>query len=150
MDKKFSFATLTVRNYNRVKEKEFSDEYREVQNQFANSKSQFFIYLAELGLEVHKQRKQKLKEPSKPINDLNKGIDEISELLNMLIDFIKNSNDLTFGYLEVLLLLDSAILEVLGEIVEGNEVDSEDIHNGLYDRVPERFLRILKKSKKAN
>lgn len=59
LDKKYSFANVTVRNYNNKFERELSSEFKETQNQFANSKSQFYLYLAELGLEVHKKRKQK-------------------------------------------------------------------------------------------
>ena len=147
MDKKYSFANVTVRNYNRKFERELSEEFKEIQNQFANSKSQFYLYLASLGLEVHKKRKLKSNEENKESVNEN---DEALELLNCLIDYVKDENELTMIHLKVSLLISSAILGVLSDIAEGSEVEIEDIEHGLYDKIPDRFLRILKQTKGSN
>ena len=144
LDKKYSFANVTVRNYNNEFERDLSNEFRETQNQFANSKSQFYLYLAELGLEVHKKRKQKLQEPEV---ESSLDLDEVLELIDELIEFVKSEREVTIKYFKVLLQIESAILGILVDIAEGNEVDPEDVDRGLYDNVPERFLRILKQNK---
>ena len=144
MDKKYSFANVTVRNYNNKFERELSEEFKETQNQFANSKSQFYLYLAELGLEVHKKRKLKLNESN---IEANVDFEEVEELLDELIEFLKSEREVTLKYFKVLLQIESAVLGVLIDIAEGTEVDSEEVERGLYDNIPERFLRILKQSK---
>ena len=144
MDKKYSFANVTVRNYNNKFERELSEEFKETQNQFANSKSQFYLYLAELGLEVHKKRKLKLNESNV---EANVDFEEVEELLDELIEFLKSEREVTLKYFKVLLQIESAVLGVLVDIAEGTEVDSEEVERGLYDNIPERFLRILKQSK---
>ena len=144
MDKKYSFANVTVRNYNNKFERELSEEFKATQNQFANSKSQFYLYLAELGLEVHKKRKLKLNESN---IEANVDFEEVEELLNELIEFLKSEREVTLKYFKVLLQIESAVLGVLVDIAEGTEVDSEEVERGLYDNIPERFLRILKQSK---
>lgn len=144
MDKKYSFANVTVRNYNNKFERELSEEFKETQNQFANSKSQFYLYLAELGLEVHKKRKLKLNESN---IEANVDFEEVEELLDELIEFLKSEREVTLKYFKVLLQIESAVLGVLVDIAEGTEVDSEEVERGLYDNIPERFLRILKQSK---
>ena len=53
-------------------------------------------------------------------------------------------------HLKVSLLISSAILGVLSDIAEGSEVEIEDIEHGLYDKIPDRFLRILKQTKGSN
>ena len=144
MDKKYSFANVTVRNYNNKFERELSEEFKATQNQFANSKSQFYLYLAELGLEVHKKRKLKLNESNV---EANVYFEEVEELLDELIEFLKSEREVTLKYFKVLLQIESAVLGVLVDIAEGTEVDSEEVERGLYDNIPERFLRILKQSK---
>ena len=144
MDKKYSFANVTVRNYNNKFERELSEEFKETQNQFANSKSQFYLYLAELGLEVHKKRKSKINESNV---EANVDFEEVEELLDELIEFLKSEREVTLKYFKVLLQIESAVLGVLVDIAEGTEVDSEEVERGLYDNIPERFLRILKQSK---
>ena len=144
MDKKYSFANVTVRNYNNKFERELSEEFKETQNQFANSKSQFYLYLAELGLEVHKKRKLKLNESN---IEANVDFEEVEELLDELIEFLKSEREVTLKYFKVLLQIESAVLGVLVDIAEGTEVDSEEVERGLYENIPERFLRILKQSK---
>ena len=144
MDKKHSFANVTVRNYNNKFEREVSEEFKATQNQFANSKSQFYLYLAELGLEVHKKRKLKLNESNV---EANVYFEEVEELLDELIEFLKSEREVTLKYFKVLLQIESAVLGVLVDIAEGTEVDSEEVERGLYDNIPERFLRILKQSK---
>ena len=144
MDKKYSFANVTVRNYNNKFERELSEEFKATQNQFANSKSQFYIYLAELGLEVHKKRKLKINESNV---EANVDFEEVEELLDELIEFLKSEREVTLKYFKVLLQIESAVLGVLVDIAEGTEVDSEEVERGLYDNIPERFLRILKQSK---
>ena len=144
MDKKYSFANVTVRNYNNKFERELSEEFKETQNQFANSKSQFYLYLAELGLEVHKKRKLKINESNV---EANVDFEEVEELLDELIEFLKSEREVTLKYFKVLLQIESAVLGVLVDIAEGTEVDSEEVERGLYDNIPERFLRILKQSK---
>ena len=144
MDKKYSFANVTVRNYNNKFERELSEEFKKTQNQFANSKSQFYLYLAELGLEVHKKRKLKLNESNV---EANVDFEEVEELLDELIEFLKSEREVTLKYFKVLLQIESAVLGVLVDIAEGTEVDSEEVERGLYDNIPERFLRILKQSK---
>ena len=144
MDKKYSFANVTVRNYNNKFERELSEEFKATQNQFANSKSQFYLYLAELGLEVHKKRKLKLNESN---IESNIDFEEVEELLDELIEFLKSEREVTLKYFKVLLQIESAVLGVLVDIAEGTEVDSEEVERGLYDNIPERFLRILKQSK---
>ena len=144
MDKKHSFANVTVRNYNNKFERELSEEFKATQNQFANSKSQFYLYLAELGLEVHKKRKLKLNESNV---EANVYFEEVEELLDELIEFLKSEREVTLKYFKVLLQIESAVLGVLVDIAEGTEVDSEEVERGLYDNIPERFLRILKQSK---
>ena len=144
MDKKYSFANVTVRNYNSKFERKLSAEFREMQNQFANSKSQFYLYLASLGMEVHEKRKLKSKEPIKDVV-IDNG--EILDLLNCLIEYIKDEKELTMMHLRVSLLMSSAILGVLTDIADGSEVEIEDIEHGLYDKIPERFLRVLKQTK---
>ena len=144
MDKKYSFANVTVRNYNNKFERELSEEFKETQNQFANSKSQFYLYLAELGLEVHKKRKLRLNESNV---EANVDFEEVEELLDELIEFLKSEREVTLKYFKVLLQIESAVLGVLVDIAEGTEVDSEEVERGLYDNIPERFLRILKQSK---
>ena len=144
MDKNYSFANVTVRNYNNKFERELSEEFKETQNQFANSKSQFYLYLAELGLEVHKKRKLKLNESN---IEANVDFEEVEELLDELIEFLKSEREVTLKYFKVLLQIESAVLGVLVDIAEGTEVDSEEVERGLYDNIPERFLRILKQSK---
>ena len=144
MDKKYSFANVTVRNYNNKFERELSEEFKATQNQFANSKSQFYLYLAELGLEVHKKRKLKLNESN---IEANVDFEEVEELLDELIEFLKSEREVTLKYFKVLLQIESAVLGVLVDIAEGTEVDSEEVERGLYDNIPERFLRILKQSK---
>ena len=144
LDKKYSFANVTVRNYNNKFERELSNEFRETQNQFANSKSQFYLYLAELGLEVHKKRKQKIQEPEV---DSLLGFEEVLDLIDELIGFERSEKEISLKYFKVLLQIESAILGILVDIADGNEVDPEDVDRGLYDNVPERFLRILKQNK---
>lgn len=144
MDKKYSFANVTVRNYNNKFERELSEEFKATQNQFANSKSQFYLYLAELGLEVHKKRKLKINESNV---EANVDFEEVEELLDELIEFLKSEREVTLKYFKVLLQIESAVLGVLVDIAEGTEVDSEEVERGLYDNIPERFLRILKQSK---
>ena len=144
MDKKYSFANVTVRNYNNKFERELSEEFKATQNQFANSKSQFYLYLAELGLEVHKKRKLKINESNV---EANVDFEEVEELLDELIEFLKSEREVTLKYFKVLLQIESAVLGVLVDIAEGTEVDSEELERGLYDNIPERFLRILKQSK---
>ena len=144
MDKKYSFANVTVRNYNNKFERELSEEFKATQNQFANSKSQFYLYLAELGLEVHKKRKLKINESNV---EVNVAFEEVEELLDELIEFLKSEREVTLKYFKVLLQIESAVLGVLVDIAEGTEVDSEEVERGLYDNIPERFLRILKQSK---
>ena len=144
MDKNYSFANVTVRNYNNKFERELSEEFKETQNQFANSKSQFYLYLAELGLEVHKKRKLKINESNV---EANVDFEEVEELLDELIEFLKSEREVTLKYFKVLLQIESAVLGVLVDIAEGTEVDSEEVERGLYDNIPERFLRILKQSK---
>ena len=141
MDKKYSFANVTVRNYNRKFERKLSEEFMEIENQFANSKSQFYLYLASLGLEVHLKRKQKNKDVTK---ELIKENNELQEILNDLSDYLKTENEEVLIYLKVILVINSTILGVLSEIAEGNDIENEDIEHGLYDVIPERFLRILK------
>ena len=144
MDKKYSFANVTVRNYNNKFERELSEEFKATQNQFANSKSQFYLYLAELGLEVHKKRKLRINESNV---EVNVDFEEVEELLDELIEFLKSEREVTLKYFKVLLQIESAVLGVLVDIAEGTEVDSEEVERGLYDNIPERFLRILKQSK---
>ena len=144
MDKKYSFANVTVRNYNNKFERELSEEFKATQNQFANSKSQFYLYLAELGLEVHKKRKLKINESNV---EANVDFEEVEELLDELIEFLKSEREVTLKYFKVLLQIESAVLGVLVDIAEGTEVDSEEVERGLYDNIPERFLRILKQIK---
>lgn len=146
-DKKYSFACVMVRNYNRSLDEMLSETFKKTKNQFANSKSQFLIYLAEIGLSVYLK---KLNESGVEVTHDN--IDEIDELRDLFEEFINYSkceNEQLKASHKVSNLLASAILGILMDIAEGNEIDIDDIENGEYDKIPERFLKILKQGSKG-
>ncbi len=145
MDKKYSFACVTVRNYNRNLDKLLSETFKKTQNQFANSKSQFLLYLAELGLTVYLKKSQKGGQ-----SDSSNGCNELLDLVNELIEYNKLEGEVNKVHFKVSELIGSAILGILGDIADGKEIDVEDIERGMYDKVPERFLRILKQNMAGN
>ena len=77
-DKKYSFACVMVRNYNRALDEMLSETFKKTKNQFANSKSQFLIYLAEIGLSVYLK---KLNETDGEVTHDN--LNEIDELKDL-------------------------------------------------------------------
>lgn len=142
-DKKNSFTCVMVRNYNRSLDEMLSETFKKTRNQFANSKSQFLIYLVELGLAVYLK---KLNE-SGGKNVTHDSLEEINELKNLFEEFINYNrceNEKAKASNKVSNLLASAILGVLMDIAEGKEINTEDIKKGEYDKIPERFLKILK------
>ena len=146
-DKKYSFAHLTVRNYNRQLDEMLSETFKKTKNQFANSKSQFLIYLAEIGLSVYLK---KLNESEVEVTHDNiDEIDELTDLFKEFINYSKCENEQLKASHKVSNLLASAILGILMDIAEGNEIDFDDIENGEYDKIPERFLKILKQGSKG-
>ena len=146
-DKKYSFACVMVRNYNRALDEMLSETFKKTKNQFANSKSQFIIYLAEIGLSVYLK---KLNETEGDVTHDNlEEIDELRDLFEEFINYSKCENEQSKANHKVSNLLASAILGVLMDIAEGKEIDIEDIENGEYDKIPERFLKILKQGSKG-
>lgn len=146
-DKKYSFACVMVRNYNRALDEMLSETFKKTKNQFANSKSQFLIYLAEIGLSVYLK---KLNETEGELtHDSLDEIDELKDLFEEFINYSKCENDQARASHKVSNLLSSAILRVLIDIAEGKEIDIDDIENGEYDKIPERFLKILKQGSKG-
>ena len=146
-DKKYSFACVMVRNYNRSLDEMLSETFKKTKNQFANSKSQFLIYLAEIGLLVYLKKLNEL-----GVEVTHDNIDEIDELRDLFEEFINYSkceNEQLKASHKVSNLLASAILGILMDIAEGNEIDINDIENGEYDKIPERFLKILKQGSKG-
>ena len=146
-DKKYSFACVMVRNYNRSLDEMLSETFKKTKNQFANSKSQFLIYLAEIGLLVYLKKLNEL-----GVEVTHDNIDEIDELRDLFEEFINYSkceNEQLKASHKVSNLLASAILGILMDIAEGNEIDINDIENGEYDKIPERFLKILKQGSKC-
>ena len=145
-DKKYSFACVMVRNYNRSLEEMLSETFKKTKNQFANSKGQFLLYLAEIGLSVYLK---KLNESEGEVT--HDSLDEIAELKDLFEEFIhysKSENEHLRASHRVETLLSSAILRILIDIAEGKEIDIEEIESGEYDKIPERFLNILKKESK--
>ena len=146
-DKKYSFACVMVRNYNRALDEMLSETFKKTKNQFANSKSQFIIYLAEIGLSVYLK---KLNETDGEVtHDSLDEIDELKDLFEEFIHYSKCENEQAKASHKVSNLLSSAILRVLIDIAEGKEIDIDDIENGEYDKIPERFLKILKQGSKG-
>ena len=146
-DKKYSFACVMVRNYNRSLDEMLSETFKKTKNQFANSKSQFLIYLAEIGLSVYLK---KLNETEEEVTHDNlEELDELKELFEEFINYSRCENDQARASHKVSNLLSSAILRVLIDIAEGKEIDIDDIENGEYDKIPERFLKILKQGSKG-
>lgn len=145
-DKKYSFTNITVRNYNRALDEMFSETFKKTKNQFANSKSQFILYLAEIGLSVYLK---KLNETDgEVVHDSLDEINELKELFEEFIHYSKSENEHSRASHRVETLLSSAILRILIDIAEGKEIDIEEIESGEYDKIPERFLNILKKGSK--
>ncbi len=146
-EKKYSFACVTVRNYNRALDEMLSETFKKTQNQFANSKSQFLNYLIGIGLSVYLK---KLNEDDKnPITI--ESLDEIKELKKLFNEFIhysKNENERSKVALSVSTLIGSAILGVLTDIAEGKEIDISEIEKGNYDHIPKRFLDALRQGVK--
>ena len=76
-------------------------------------------------------------------------IDELKDLFEEFINYSKCENEQAKASHKVSNLLSSAILRVLIDIAEGKEIDIDDIENGEYDKIPERFLKILKQGSKG-
>ena len=70
-------------------------------------------------------------------------------LFEEFINYSKCENEQLKASHKVSNLLASAILGILMDIAEGNEIDIDDIKNGEYDKIPERFLHILKQGSKG-
>lgn len=136
-----------VRNYNRSLDKMLSETFKKTKNQFANSKSQFLIYLAEIVLSVYLK---KLNESGVEVTHDNiDEIDEVKDLFKEFINYSKCESEQLKASHKVSNLFASAILGILMDITEGNEIDIDDIENGEYDKIPERFLKILKQGSKG-
>lgn len=147
--KKYSFACVMVRNYNRSLDEMLSETFKRTQNQFANSKSQFLNYLIELGLVVY-LKKLNESEVGKSINHTDlEELKQLRELFNEFIHYSRLENEQANANHKVSNLLASAILGILIDIAEGKEIDIDDIENGEYDKIPERFLKILKQGSKG-
>lgn len=146
-NKKYSFACVTVRNYNRALDEMLSETFKKTQNQFANSKSQFLNYLTEIGLAVYLKELNKQDGNASVTHESVKEINELKDLFNEFINYSKNENENSKLQQKVSTLLGSAILGILMDIAEGKEINLESIENGDYDKIPERFLKLLKGGK---
>lgn len=149
IEKNYSFACVTVRNYNRNLDKLLSETFKKTETSFANSKSQFLIHLIELGLAIY-LKKINQKEDNKEIDSLSIEYKELMALFNSFIEYSRAENEISKVNCKVLNLLSSAILGILIDIAEGRDIDIEEIEKGMYDKIPDRFLKILKQGTNKN
>lgn len=99
--------------------------------------------MIELGLAIY-LKKINQKEDKEDTSSISVEYKELMDLFNSFIEYSKAENEISKVNCKVSNLIGSAILGILIDIADGREIDIEEIEKGMYDKIPDRFLKILK------
>lgn len=145
MEKQFSM--VTVRVYNDELAQSLEDSFKRAETSFASNKSAFLVHLIQLGLATYdKEIEEKRQNPQGPSKTTPLDIEDLKELLEDYIKYTRSFNSDAEKNMEICQSLSSAALNVLLESLAGKFIDQDAVEMGIYDKLPKRFRKEVRKS----